>query len=127
MPKKRLPAAVARATGADVKNPQRFRGRADHDLPPLGPPPDHLTEAEKREWLALARDMPWLRRSDRAITEITAALRAMIVANPASPLRIFTELRLCLACMGGTPSDRTRVPALPEQDDPDDPTREFTH
>lgn len=127
MPKKRLPAALAKITGADVKNPQRFRGRATFNLPPLGPPPARLTAAEAKAWRIFARDMPWLRRSDRAMVELAAAIKAMIEGNPAAPLRLFTELRLCLAAMGGTPSDRTKMPPVPDDDDPDDPAAEFVN
>lgn len=125
MAPKRLAAEVARVTGADVKNPQRYRGRAAHDLPELGPPPDHLTEAERKAWQTFAEEMPWLRRSDRAITTLAATVRAKLQTDPAPPLRFFAEMRLLVACMGGTPADRTKVTWRADDDGADDPAREF--
>ena len=125
MAPKRQPIERARVTGADVKNPQRYRGRAAHNLPPLGDPPDHLNEAEREAWRTFAGEMPWLRRSDRAITALAATVRAKLQTDPAAPLRFFGEMRLLLACMGGTPSDRTKVRDDNEDDGRDDPAREF--
>jgi hypothetical protein len=42
------------------------------------------------------------------LVELASRLRARILSDNA-PLSAFGELRLCLAKMGGTPADRSRV------------------
>jgi hypothetical protein len=127
MSRHRLPPAVAAVTGADTKNPQRYRNRTPPTSTPLGPPPDNFTEAERIVWAELADEMPWLAKSDRRIVALASRLQASIDADPATfPIGGYAQLRLCLAAMGGTPCDKTKV-STPADDDPDDPAAEFVN
>lgn len=122
MGRPRTPAAIARITGADRLHPGRHASRSEPSVRPIGPPPERLTDAERGAWLALVADMPWLGRSDRALVELTARLK-VITSEPDAPLAAYTQLRLCLASMGGTPVDRSKI-AAPDEDT-DDPGAEF--
>jgi hypothetical protein len=66
--------------------------------------------------------MPWLARSDRKLVGIAARLAVQIEGGGA-PLAAFTQMRLCLSSMGGTPADRTKVQT--PDDDSDDPAEKF--
>src|SRR5688572_20100477 len=68
MPKPRLPQAKAEASGAVLKNPARFRDRkAPSRTRPLGEPYAGMSEVERRYWLELAGDMPWLHSVHRVL------------------------------------------------------------
>lgn len=122
MPAKRLPAAVAKVTGAAAKNPQRYAGRADPAVQPLGAPPDRLTDAQAAIWHELAGAFPWLARSDRHLVRLAVDLQTMIDTGTA-PIAAYAQMRLVLQSMGGTPTDRSRVTA--PDDESDDPAQEF--
>jgi hypothetical protein len=125
MARPRLPDAVAAATGAAAKNPQRFRDRKAPKSAPLGKPPASFTDEERTVWNELADEMPWLTKSDRRITALAARLQASLDADPlAFPIGGYAQLRMCLSAMGGTPSDKTKVSA-PADDDDADPADEF--
>ncbi|MCT8160649.1 hypothetical protein [Pseudoruegeria sp. SHC-113] len=114
---------MAKITGADLKDPQRYRERHEPDTGPLGEPPAKFTKAQRDAWLELADELPWLTKSDRHILAIAARLQAAIIEDPAAPIGAFNQLRLCLASMGGTPADRSKV-STPREDEPD-PASEF--
>ena len=117
MARNRLPVSVARSSGADLKNPKRFRGRADPKVDVLGPPPAHLDAAQAQAWRALAAEIPWLRASDRALVEIATRLRVRIT-EPDCPVTVFAQLRLCMSSLGATPVDRSRIALAAEDEDP---------
>lgn len=122
MPRRRTPADVARITGADRLHPGRHAARSVPKVQPLGNPPDALTAAEKRAWKDFADDMPWLARSDRHLVGIAARL-AVLIQKGGAPLAAFTQMRLCLSSMGGTPTDRTKV--ITPDGAEDDPAERF--
>ncbi len=113
MPRPRIPAHIAKVTGADKLHPGRHAARSVPKVNALGNPPDTFTEAEKRAWQDFASDMPWLARSDRHLVGIAARL-AVQIEKGGAPMSAITQMRLCLSSMGGTPVDRTKVSA---QDD----------
>lgn len=127
MAKPRLPAAVAKATGAAVKNPQRFRGRKAPKVQPLGPAPKEFTAAQRAAWNAFAEEMPWLGKSDRMVVETASRLRARMQTEPDFPIGGYAQLRMCLSAMGGTPTDRTKVSAPDDDEDDEDPAAEFVN
>ena len=121
MARPRLPAKVAEATGADGKNPGRFKGRSSPKVDPLGAAPRGFTKEQREAWAQFADEMPWLGKSDRTVVEVASRLRAAMTADPLFPMAGFAQLRMCLSSMGGTPSDRTKVPAPNEEEaDPSD-------
>lgn len=123
MSRPRLPQAVAEATGAAMKNPQRFRDRKQPESKPLGKPSKLLTGDECSFWDSFRAEMPWLTEADRTVVETAAKLRCRVMTDPECPIAAITQLRLCLQAMGGTPTTRTKVGA-PDEDD-DDPADQY--
>lgn len=121
MPRQRTPIDRARATGAILNHPSRFRDATSSAVPgePLGHPPDWLTERQVTAWKDLADTLPWLDRSHGGIVGITANLLAQLRAGEAS-VSAMNLLRLCLGQLGATPVDARRVtmPPEPESEDP---------
>ena len=118
----RLPDAVHKASGAALKNPQRFKDRKPPKVQPLGDPPEWMGEAERQSWADFAAELPWLGQSDRTVLTSACRLRARL-EDGTLPDSLFAELRQTLNAMGATPSARSKVTA-PEPED-DDPAAEF--
>lgn len=121
MANRKLPLAKARLTGADRKNPGRYRGVTE---PPssgdVGSPPDHLPASAKRVWRAFKDELPWLQRSDRALLTSASLLRARFQDQDELPSAAFIrELRATLSALGATPVDRQRLGWTPPDDDDD--------
>lgn len=72
---------------------------------------------QRKAWITLAADLPWLCRSDRRLVELTAALQVRLM-QPDCPLGAYAQMRLCLASLGATPVDRSKVQI--ENHDPND-------
>jgi hypothetical protein len=122
MSRSKTPIDKARLFGADIKNPKRFEGVSEPLVGALGDPPAGLTDGERTEWLSIASDVPWLKQSDRMLLGITCKL-AILARQPGCPIAVFAQLRLCLASMGASPTDRGRI-AWHEPDEYD-PADEF--
>jgi hypothetical protein len=123
MPRPRTPAAKASATGAADKNPQRHRGRAEpKGVGALGAPSAWLDVWGKRAFERFRKELPWLKESDRVVVEIAASLRGRLMdPDGMLGLQAMQELRRCLAQMGATPADRSKVDVSDgEQEDPED-------
>jgi len=127
MPNPRTPIAKAKLTGADKRNPQRFRDRKEPKVSgrPVGAAPSYLTAGAKKAWKTFASELGWLTHEDRAILEVAATMRAEIMAGSTElPASFFTAYRQALAALGGTPTDRSKV-ASPDDGDDDDPFKRF--
>ena len=123
MPKPRTPVAKAAATGAAVKNPQRHKDRSEpKGVVKLGAPSAWLDEWGARAFELFKAELPWLQESDRVIVELASSLRGRLM-DPAGVigLQAAQELRRCLAQLGATPADRSKV-TLPDEgkEDPED-------
>ena len=121
----RISLQKAEATGATKHNPARFKGRKPPSLPPLGRPPAHLTDVEKRCWAAFRRECPWLTQADRCQVEIAAQLRAYTLdrnSPSAARAKAIAPLLKALAALGASPVERSRVnmPATAEADPADE-------
>lgn len=124
MAKPRTPAAKAKATGADVKNPARHKGRrAPAGGVPLGGPSAHLGLYEKRAFERFRAELPWLKESHRLLVEIASKYRGLLL-DPDVPLvglQTMQELRRCLGALGATPADESKVSiASGDEEDPDE-------
>lgn len=123
MPRTRLPAARAEATGAAQKNPQRHRDRrGPQTAASLGDAPAWFDPMQAGMWEGFKKELPWLTESDRAAVEMAAVLRSSFRAAPvdfgATKMNL---LRLLLAQLGATPADRSKVAVGDgEETDPDD-------
>jgi hypothetical protein len=119
----RTPLAKARATGRTTINPARYAKRSDPKVQPLGDPPAYLSEGEKAFWDHCRTHMSWLAMSDRCLVEIAA--RARTVSIEKRDLKAMGVLIRCLASMGATPVDRSKVMVAPDYDPDDDPANEY--
>ena len=108
MARQRTPIALAKLTGQLEKHPERYRDRSDPPTNDLGPPSVDLSPAAVAVWMDLIDEMPWLCGGDKWIVGLAARLSALTQA-PDCPIGIYAQLRLCLASMGGTPADRSKV------------------
>ena len=128
MPRPRTPLAKARLTGADRKDPGRYRSRAEPPASgrPLGPPSGYLPAAAMEAWGTFADELPWLTHEDRAAVEVASLMRARVMAGRTDdlPAAFWAAYRSTLAALGATPTDRSRVHQPPTEDD-DDPFAAF--
>lgn len=126
MSRRRTTLEWAQTTGAAIKNPARYSGRHAHtSLPRLGQPRERLTKDQKAVFLDLRDGLPWLRQSDRLITEMTAALICKLRDEAGVSLPLMRELRACLSAIGATPVDRQKVPPVDDDESQADPLAEF--
>lgn len=124
MARPRLPTEHHKATGADRKNPGRFKDRKAPKVAALGGPPEHLGGEERAAWKLFCSEFPWLGASDRTLVEAASVLRAKMVCGGLG-LKELTELRQILVQMGGTPAARSKITSPQDDDDKDDPLGEF--
>jgi hypothetical protein len=121
MPRQRLPAVIAKATGAALKNPGRFRGRNDPASPLLGEPSKFLPVSHKRAWRMFQADLPWLVEADRPMVEAACSLRAQLIAGRGdmglNALQLYSSI---LSKLGATPVDRSRTQPLDPEREPDE-------
>lgn len=114
MPRPRVPQERARITGADMINPARFSGRSDPKTSPLGEPSDWMGGEQRTAWNQFRREVPWLMESDRTLVEIASYLRARLMMGEEVGVGALNQLRMCMAQMGATPADRSKV-AIPDE------------
>ena len=116
MPMPRTPTALLEATGALSHDKKRYASRKTEPKPTtqLGAAPKHLSTAQKKTWKELDAMAPdgVLTGCDRWIVETAVILMAKIRTGDFNSTHI-GHLRSCLASMGMTPSDRSRVSASP--------------
>lgn len=130
MPRPRTPLAKARLTGADRKDPDRFRDRAEPKTSkaPVGKAPAYLDKEAKAVWSELARDLGWLVLEDRAALEVASLavgqVRKMHRAGEPITGALFAAMNASLGKLGASPADRSKVNATPPEDD-DDPFAAF--
>ena len=128
MPRPQTPLAKAALTGADKKDPQRFRNRSAPKASgrSLGKPPAYLPPTAKKAWATFADELSWLTFEDRGAVEIVCLMRAQIMDGLTAelPASFFGNYRMALSSLGATPVDRTKV-YQPPQDEEDDPFAAF--
>lgn len=120
MAKPRTPIDKARITGADTRNPQRYRGRNDPAVSPIGEPSPHLKDAERESWQRFAAELPWLVESDRALLEVASALRSKLDSRDGVGLNHLQIYSAILSKLGATPADRSRVSMPSRDEEPDE-------
>lgn len=115
----RTPAAKAEATGAAIKNPGRHAARKDPPGRPLGEPATFLDEFGRQAWEGFKRELPWLMESDRAVLEVCAQVRGLLLSGGDVGVTKLSMYQSMLSKLGATPADRTRISA-PDDSDEDD-------
>ena len=120
MSRPRTPLAKATVEGRTLKDPQRYRDRREPAQTPLGDAPQWFNEAQALAWDAFRRELPWLVESDRALLEVVTPIRALISSGAEIGLTRLGLYRLCLAQLGASPADRSKVTMPDNEEDPDD-------
>jgi len=128
----RKPTAVQELKGADRKPSRWLRQGRDKEPQPLGPltfePPVHLTELQKEAYQHLVENAhpKVLCQADSAIVEMGAVLLARFRSElDEFPMSKFKPLISILDRLGMTPSARSKVQAMPDNEDPDGDLKEF--
>ena len=120
MARPRKPTGELELNGAFTKDPKRRNARK-HEPPPNGPigdPPNHFDDNQRDIWHEMVDLVPpaVLAKSDRIVLEVIVVLlhklREGVIRG--AELNILTS---CLARLGLTPADRSRVAAAPEKDE----------
>lgn len=120
MARPRTPVAVAKATGAAVKNPARMAGRKSPKADALGAPSAHLGLFEKRAFERFRRELPWLKESHRLLVEVASIYRGKVLTPGWNvELKTLQELRRCLGQLGATPADESKI-VMENGDDEDE-------
>lgn len=122
----RTPTAILKLRGADKKDPQRYRDRANEPRPdkPLGTCPRWFGEWQKdvsRAWKFISDACPEgvLTEMDRPAMVQLAALYAEFLGNPRDfPAPKHARLHALLCSMGMTPVDRSKVAVAPKDTGP---------
>jgi hypothetical protein len=118
MGRHRLPTEILARNGAFDHDPQRLEDRQDEPVPtgPLGDPPDYFNDKQIEIWHELASQVPpgVLTVADRILVEITCKLIARM-RDPEDQLKAAetNQIISCLARMGLTPADRSKIAAKP--------------
>ncbi len=126
MPKQRKPTSQI-ATETLARNRGRYAGRELTEPKPtttLGNPPRHLSPAQKKIWKHLVSTIPdgVLFAIDAIAIELTVRLVERMQDGTLKSNEI-GQLRGCLASLGATPADRSRVSVVPpETSSENDPT-----
>lgn len=131
MARPRTPLAKAALTGADKKDPQRFRDRTEPVTAnrPIGAPPTYFDEYAEKAWHTFTNEISWLIREDRAILEAACLMRAQIIRAGEGgdidfPAAFWSTYRMIISSLGATPVDRTKVHQQKEERE-DDPFAKF--
>ncbi|WP_246801326.1 hypothetical protein [Bradyrhizobium genosp. L] len=110
---------MAKIEGRHIKNPQRCK-RNEPTADAIGDPPAWLTDPQRTAWREFAGELPWLNRSHRALVEIACTMRARLQAGQEVGTKTLALLRSCLASMGATPADASKVAWASPEEEPDD-------
>ena len=126
MPRPRKPTSqIAAETLA--RNRGRYAARELNEPKPttgLGNVPSHLSENQRKIWKKLVATIPdgILFAIDAVVIELTVRLTEKMHLGVLKSNEI-GQLRGCLASLGATPADRSRVSVVPPETDPaNDPT-----
>src|SRR5688572_5835629 len=126
MARPRTPKAKAAVTGQAAVRRKKFEGRNEPTIADeVGPPPDWMNESQRKAWETLAREVPWLNSSHRALMEIASYQRARLMAGEDVGVQALNLLRQCLGQMGATPADASKAGAKPDGEGDEDPASKY--
>lgn len=116
----RLPAAKAKAAGADIKNPGRFKDRkTPKRTRPVGEPYAAMTEAQQLAWAEFQRELPWLTSAHRPLLRLACIWTARM-DDAEFGVSATQALSSILSKLGATPVDETKVSHGEGDEDEDD-------
>lgn len=107
-----LTAEQAKVTGADKKNPKRYRKEYIDIALPLGEPPEHLTPGAITVWREIQNWYPAhiLKSADRHNVAVACEEMALYRQSPAEfPSSRLSPMINLFGKLGGTPLDRLRL------------------
>lgn len=123
MPRPRTPLAKAKASGAEIIHPERFAGRKGPKKPrPVGEPYAGMSANEKKVWVELRADLPWLNSSHRTLLRLACYWTARMDTKDFG-VSATQALSSILSKLGATPVDETKVNHGDDEDE--DPADEF--
>jgi hypothetical protein len=80
-----------------------------------------MSAPQTKAWNQFKRELFWLNGSHRAILEIASTVRAHMTAGEDVGIQRMNLLRQCLAQMGATPADASKVSIFDDEEiDPAD-------
>lgn len=126
MPRPQTPLAKAKLTGADAKDPQRFRNRSEPKTSKVsvGKPPAYFQKEAKAVWAELVSDLGWLVREDRPALESAclAIAQVRVMHKVGEPITgaMFAAMNTAIGKLGASPTDRAKVFQEPDDDDDDE-------
>lgn len=126
---RRTATAILEMRGSYKHDPKRRLARLNEPKPlgDLGEPPAHLKKKAREVWYELKAEIPpgVATNADRFVFEVLVDLVQRQRAGTLMAIER-TQLLRCLAQMGLTPADRSRVSAIPQKPEKkNDPLDEF--
>jgi|SRR5581483_5128455 len=116
MPQPRVPTAILEARGAYDNHPERKKNREHEPVPTaaVGNAPKHFTSEQKKIWREFVRIVPpgVLFNSDRWLLETLVILKTKEREGTITDTAR-SQMIGCLAKLGMTPADRSKVQATP--------------
>jgi len=123
MPRARTPLAKAKAAGADIIHPERFKDRkGPKKARAVGAPYASMSATEKRAWMEYQAELPWLTASHRTLLRLACYWTAKMDEKDFG-VSATQALSSILSKLGATPVDETKVNHGDEEDE--DPADEF--
>ena len=123
MPRPRLPAAKAAASGAAIHDPKRFRDRkTPQKTRAVGKPYAGMAPQQIAVWNECVENMPWLHAGHRLLLRQVCMLSARM-EDPEMGVAALSALSAALSKLGATPTDETKINY--GEEDPEDPAAEF--
>jgi hypothetical protein len=126
MSRHRKPTTLLERNGAFDHDPQRAAEREGEPVPagPLGDPPPYFEPLQVEVWNEVAGQVPEgvLTVADRVLMEILCRLIARMRAGDLLKAAETNQIISCLARMGLTPADRSRINAKSKKESEADDT-----
>lgn len=117
MARPRLPAAKAEVSGAVIKHPGRFKGRAaPKRVRQLGQPYAKMNPEECEAWEEFRLELPWLNGSHRALLRLACILQVRMDSPDVGVNQIQTFSAI-LSKLAATPVDETKVGVPDDEND----------
>lgn len=121
MAKPRTPTKKAKVSGATLKDPGRYKNRAEPANPdPIGAPYKGMTPAQVKVWKECAENMPWLNASHRLLLRQVSILAARMETDAEVGVSAMHALSAMLSKLGATPTDESKVSHSDEDADTDE-------
>ena len=109
MSRARTPLAKAKAAGAEIIHPERFKDRKGPKKPrALGEPYALMTEQQKTAWVELRTELPWLSSAHRPLVRMACVWIARMDEGEFG-VSATQALSSILSKLGATPVDETKV------------------